>query len=382
MRIAALALSLALVGCPASDRAAAPAQSATVDVVAAADGAWVARYQAPVQITELHFARPGAGFRADFWPVRTMGFRYRTDGVVTGGTATHVVDVLLAAVPSMPVREWPPLLEFSDGGIAIFGGYLVASDGRGRAFQVATSEDYLYRGPLQPQVVDNLIVHIDPALPTWMVDVATQRLPEVVAYYAARTGLEAPRDVQVMISFTAEGELMLNGATTPGSLAVAVAGSEWQQGNPWQVERFIRFLAHEVAHLWNAGIARFDIDTPVWLHEGAAEAFADRALRELGLVDEHRFLELVAATQARCIAGGAREDYDCGNVHATAAERAALADSGTDLFGLWGELLQASATTGRRYGAADWCALLARHDALVSPCRADTDARPAEGTEY
>lgn len=382
MRIAALALSLTLVGCPASERVSAPAPPATVEVVIDADGAWVARYRAPDPITELHFVRAGAGFRAGSWPVRTEGFRYRPDGVVAGGTAASEVDILLATASSMPAREWPPVLQFSDGGIAVFGGYLVADDGRGRRFQPPASEDYRYHGPSQPQVVGDLLVFLDSALPGWMAEVTTRRLPELMAYYAAGTTLESPAQVHVMIAFSADGELMLDGATTPGSLAVVVTGDDWRQGNPWQVERYIRFLAHEVAHLWNAGIARFENGAPAWLHEGAAEAFADRALLQLGLVDEGRFLDLVAATQARCASGGARADYDCGSVHATAAERAALAASGTDLLGLWGALLRDSAAAGRRYTAADWCALLARHDAVVSPCRADTDAHPAGGTEY
>lgn len=382
MRIAALAVSVALVGCPAPERTVAPTPPATVEVVAAADGVWVARYHAPRPIAELHFVRAGAEFRAASWPSRTAGYAYSSDGVLMGSPAATTVDVQLTVVSSVSARAWPPVLEFSDGGIAVFGGYLVARDGSGRDFQGVASEDYLYRGPLQPQVVGNLRVHLDPTLPLWMAEVAARRLPEVMAYYAAGTGLAPPAVVQVMITFNASGELELNGATTPGSLVVAVTGADWQQGNPWQVERFVRFLAHEVAHLWNAGIARFDPDAPAWLHEGAAEAFADRALRELGLVDEARFLELDAAAQARCASGGARADYDCGNVHATAAERGALVTGDTDLFGLWGELLRTSIAAGRRYDAADWCALLARHDAAVSPCRADTGVHPAAGTEY
>lgn len=379
MRTAALAFSLALCGCHAPEPAAVPAPAATVEVLRNDDGAWVARYSAQGSVDELHFDRPGWGFRAAGWPVLTPGYHYRDDGSLVGATPQSVVDIRLAPVTAVEARAWPPVLAFSDGGVAAFGGFLAARDGKGRQFDGIPADDYFYRGPLQPQDVGGLWMILDPALPAWMAEVAMRRVPELIDHYAAATALELPAGVQLMITYSRAGDLVLSGATTPGTVVVAVSGTEWQQGDPWQVEHFVRFLAHEAAHLWNAGIARFEPGTPAWLHEGAAEAFADRALLALGLVDEHRFDALVSAAVERCARGGARADYDCGNAHATEAERAA---GEMDLFGLWGELLQGSAATGRRYTVADWCALLARHDAAVSPCRGGTGERRAAGTGY
>lgn len=201
--------------------------------------------------------------------------------------------------------------------------------------------------------------HLDPELPEWMSWSLRRHLPDMLAVYTERFDMPLEGPLRVTVDFHGgAGEGLLTGEARADSIHVGVHGDRWLDDDPWAVERFHRLLAHEAAHLWNAGLVRFRPGTPSWLYEGGSDALADRVMLALGLVDEARFAELQDAVRERCETVEERRDYTCGNLMAGEAERRSLAAGGGDLFGLWAELLARARSGPGSYGEDDWAALL------------------------
>jgi hypothetical protein len=65
----------------------------------------------------------------------------------------------------------------------------------------------------------------------------------------------------------------------------------------------MRFLAHELFHLWNGGgaVTRERDAEDAWLSEGSSDLFAYRALRDLGLVDAAVYRTMIARAANNCL---------------------------------------------------------------------------------
>jgi hypothetical protein len=136
------------------------------------------------------------------------------------------------------------------------------------------------------------------------------------------------------------------------------------------LRRFYKFLAHEAAHLWNGQLFQSVGKHESWMHEGGADAFAWRAMRRAGLLDDAELEDRQAEDLNDCLAGlGAdslkaaeqrgdfRPVYACGSALAWLTEAATRrVDSSADLHTFWAALFAAS--KGRSYDEALYLRLL------------------------
>ncbi|HVS02535.1 MAG TPA: hypothetical protein VMT16_07180 [Thermoanaerobaculia bacterium] len=140
---------------------------------------------------------------------------------------------------------------------------------------------YVYFGTLAAQETDRAVLLLDPALPEWLARDVGARLPVLFDHYAAVTGVELPYRPLVLLSAGARGDsgTSFSGGTLDGLVQVAVEGAGWSSDDEETRRFWFHHLAHEVFHLWDGQLLRYD-DESEWLSEAAAELFAfDAGLR-------------------------------------------------------------------------------------------------------
>ena len=160
-------------------------------------------------------------------------------------------------------------------------------------------------------------------------------------------------------------------------MQLAVEGRPDLEERPGDTERLFRFLAHESAHLWNGEMFRHGGDDgAVWMHEGGAEAFAFRALAELGVISRARHLDMESEAVNACIDGldghpvntsaerrAFRNYYTCGAAVGLLTEGALRGESpDLDLFDFWRALFEAA---GQNDGVYTQALYLATLDAMA-----------------
>src|SRR5690606_28623743 len=109
--------------------------------------------------------------------------------------------------------------------------------------------------------------------------------------FEARTGQRLEHRPLVLFSFVPRRGADNNGGVLDNLVQLRATGDAWHDDNPWAVRQALRIIAHESAHLWNNQLARFRPESPRWMHEGGAEAFADEALHAAGLMDARALAE-------------------------------------------------------------------------------------------
>ena len=229
---------------------------------------------------------------------------------------------------------------------------------------------YAYFGSAVPVQSRGIIAIVDPGLPAWLRRETTSFLPRLFDFYARKTGFELSQRPMVFFGFDPTSQVGLNysGGTLPGLIQLTVSGADWQRKRPEHLELLTEFLAHEAAHLWN-GQMFLNQDQQMgasWIHEGGADAFAYRALLELGVMSVERFNERLSWALNRCAQGlrgkslkshqdGAeiQNAYVCGSTVSLITEAAVRrAKSGDDVFDFWHALFLASEQSERRYSQA------------------------------
>ncbi len=338
-------------------------------------------YLSSTPIETLRFHETGGYFRERRWEVLTAGYVIARDGaaqlvqVDDGAEAQLAVEVRVNLEADSHPRRYDHAVRFTNGWTAIYSGYLDAVG------MVASKPTYIVLGLADWNEGGGIRYLVDPALPEWMSYSTMRHLPSILEVYRERFELELGVPVQVLISFHPHSDVTeLRGAALPGQIHVGVHGTEWQEDSPWAERRLHQLIAHEAAHLWNAGLVRYAEGTSPSLYEGGAEALGIRALFTLGLVDDAMMLASADEVAERCLAGTVRRDYACGHDHANQIERQSLAQGGPDLFSLWGQLLRDAQSGDGHYDEHAWEAVVASAGAGISPCRGDTGAHRAVGT--
>lgn len=406
-----LAILLFTIGCGA---ARGPHPSGTVPssrVVVEKDGAmWVATWHLAAPARELRFERPAGAFRSRVFEVVTPGYRLERDGDLevlrAAGEPARIIRVRFPAFDEELTREYEFFRRFSDGGVALYTGHLLAGpaataqeppceDCLVRQFELVpppgaavvvggrrsdsrlswTDESgrgtYVYFGVVRPVASDDVISVIDPGLPGWLETRTREAIPRLFALYRDRLSA-APRTRPVVLFDYKASEAAgysSGGGTLPGLIQLGVEGRAWERESTSALEQLLHFLAHESAHVWNGEIAHYEGTADAWMHEGSADAFAQRALRRLDVIGEARFLEYqteavndcrrglaVTALRESAARGEPRLAYTCGNVVALLTERS-LQARGADLFDFWRLLIARARRQGGAYTADDYQAV-------------------------
>ena len=79
----------------------------------------------------------------------------------------------------------------------------------------------------------------------------------------------------------------------PQLIQLSIRGKPWKKRSREGMQKLYKLLAHEVAHLWNSQLYQHnDHGGHAWMHEGGADAFAFRALRDVGIVTDEELSAL------------------------------------------------------------------------------------------
>lgn len=371
---------------------------------------WTATWHLAAPARELRFERPAGAFRARVFEIVTPGYRLERDGDLevlrAAGEPARIIRVRFPEFDAELTREYEFFRRFSDGSVALYTGHLLAStagaapeaacdDCLVRRFELVpppgaavvvggrravrrlswTDESgrgtYVYFGAIRPVVSDDVISVIDPGLPGWLGRRTREALPRLFALYRDRLSA-APRTRPVVLFDYKAGEATgysSGGGTLPGLIQLGVEGRAWESESTSALEQLLHFLAHESAHVWNGEIAHYEGTADAWMHEGSADAFAQRALRRLEVIGEARFLEYqtdalndcrrgltVTTLRESAARGQPRLAYTCGNLIALLTERS-LQAQGADLFDFWRLLIARARRQGGAYTADDYQAV-------------------------
>lgn len=402
-------LTVAVVlGCspfPLAGQSAAAGSSAVVVVEKDSSGPWwVATWRLDTPARELRFEGPAAGFRPRTFEVLTPGYRLLRDGEVdvlrTEGQPAREVRLRFPEFDRQLSREYEFFRRFSDGGVAIFTGHLVARpllgdvagayirdfrfvppegsaivvDGQHREGPVEWSDasgrgTYVYIGAGVPLASQHLISIVDPGLPDWIEQRTRDVLPRLFEYYSQKLDAEPAARPVVLFDYQAGAATGYGGGTLPGLIQLSAEGTSWESESRSAMLQLLHLLAHEAAHVWNGEIVRYPGIEDAWMHEGSADALAERALLALGVAEEDDFLEYQTEALNDCRAGllatplrpsaqrgKPRLAYTCGNMIALLTE-AVLFSENRDLFDFWSALIAHAGSTDGLYEADDYRAI-------------------------
>ena len=350
-----------------------------------ASDVWQAEYRFDQPITAVDFGPPIVEFRRSAWTVRTPDAALVSEAgneLVRGeGKPFQSLQLEVHQYDAWTHDAYVPMDRHSDGGTAIYLGHFMGralQDGVARdlalrirleglgdetAFLPAEANEghgvYAYFGPQQIVESGSLRALIDPATPAWIRDALADTGSRVAAVYEARLGRPAPATLALIVGaggLDAPG-YSIKGGALPGQLVYKLEGSDLRQDSPEGRRRMQQLAAHELAHVWQANVARGGIgQTQPWVHEGGAEALSLAALQASGLwtadevaeqgarlVDECRAAEAARAADAS-LAPTWRDNYTCGYARFDAF---ALGP-----FQLWQRLIAQTEASGEPYSEA------------------------------
>ncbi len=349
-------------------------------------------YQSARPTKALVFARTPNGTRPKRWQFSSPGFEfaevngkdviYRTDR-----SEFSSVEVVVPTTYSPLPKDYAPFSPFTDGGLLIHSGRFQAcpsnlgtvkdcdgpwsmriqapptahillhgeryEDQAGWSDSGDGTKIYVGWGKLESDT--GFVGIVDPALPPDLSGLMSTALPELMDYYGRRL----PRLAQQPMLFVSydpsyEHGYGNQGGVLPNQVFMHFYGATWEEINPESnvPEEIAWFFAHEAGHIFQQGVA--GERESAWIHEGAAEAFAYLALKELEIVSTSYLnsrriqakdacgdaLEIGALTTA-AERGNFADFYNCGLTMFIAVDAKIRARSGNqlDLFDLWSAII-------------------------------------------
>ncbi|MDC1174111.1 hypothetical protein OAT67_01850 [Bacteriovoracaceae bacterium] len=226
---------------------------------------------------------------------------------------------------------------------------------------------YIYWGNNNPLDTKRLVVVVDKKVPKWLSLAVNKNLPTLFDFYNRKIGIPLNFKPVVYLSYEGEDEegLSNTGGTLPGLIQLTLRGKDWKKNNSESFEYLYKFLAHESAHLWNGQMFNYSDGKHSWMHEGGADAFAYRALRELKIVNDERYLEYLNASLNKCILGlngkyplvesannrAFKNYYYCGSTIGLITEKSLKEGS---LFDFWRSLFKQAKSNNQKYSDKDY----------------------------
>ncbi|HEX2570514.1 MAG TPA: hypothetical protein VH877_13240 [Polyangia bacterium] len=351
-----------------------------IELQHAAPDRFVARIHTDA-VRELRFERPTAG---------RGGWRVRGPGGPLPLLRDGAQDVLRAPSPQgrlgrldieLPIDERPPekdyrsFLRFSQGGVLVYTGQLAAAvDGASLRRRVTLTplpgerivgRGQVHDGPwvlddpedgtyvcfctVEPIADEHVLAVVDAGMWPETAQTARSLLPPLFAFYERRLGAKLPWRPTIFISGRTEGRgrsLDMGGGTLDGLIQLHLGlGPALSPSDPTVAHGFEGLIAHEAAHLWAGQVFHHDVPKGDWMHEGAADVLAWRALVELGAWPREVLAGRAARAASICLQGGSsgaltearvKVWYACGATLMLAAEASARArDPRADVLSLW-----------------------------------------------
>ena len=278
-------------------------------------------------------------------------------------------------------RVYPGLVHLRNGGVLVFAGYIqVLTNDRGAiapirlhaptggivAFRDSKSASdlivdgsafdrdgrgWFYFGPDEFVEEDVARILVDDGVPPALRAMLLQLAPKLMRIYQERLGVAHRQRPSFYVTW-GERERQARSwqaDVVPGEIRFTVSGRSWGDAGPDAVAPFRDPLAHELAHLWNAGVFEPKPWAAPWLSEGGAEFLSIAALLVASAISPSAAAERIQNATAECLitAGsrawaamrerdGGRVPYTCGLAIQFAVVAAARrSDDATNAFSYW-----------------------------------------------
>lgn len=300
-------------------------------------------------------------------------------------------------------RVYTPVVLFGDGrGAQIYSEYLLPKDGGsvslatpgvvlGRTFakgatvwRANDAATYIVAGVGYTKTTSDYDITLDRALPSWVVQSLDNQVAALMHLYTRKFGSRPQRKPWIVVSFNRAGS-GFRGDTNPGMVRLNLMGQSWEHESADQSYQLASFIAHELFHLWNAGLWNMQNQGPIWLYEGGADAAAHHALNILGFSSVERYRNERANSLTGCssakgvtlankIASGGRTHYLCGAAIFYLA--AAMGEEEPNAIGpldLWADLF--TIQQARTYTSADLLRVAAKRAVQPSIATGATQRR-------
>jgi len=359
-----------------------PASSSfEVDVTVAQPqaGRWVVSYALKAPVEAVRFSREYPN-RKSHWHIGSRSAEVRSigDGGAemvrrADGKPISAFEIEIETYAKKPEKAYQLFVPFTDGGVLLYTGYfdveplgcrggggcqprdmvelgpvetrftllprpsehVIVAGGMHRAparWRSAHRGTYVYFGATAPMGSRHMTGVVDRGFPPWLLERIKDLLPRLFALYTDRTGHPLSFRPDVYLSYgpppESRGAMSIGGGTLPPGILqqdLTLGLDRRGEGDAEVLWRTLFSIAHEAAHMWNAEQFSHEVTGGGWLHEGSADAFAYRALVELGLIDEKMYRERLSDAASLCAFGLAgvplkntrpgRSDYTCGFSH-------------------------------------------------------------------
>ncbi|NUP07269.1 MAG: hypothetical protein HOW73_14540 [Polyangiaceae bacterium] len=225
---------------------------------------------------------------------------------------------------------------------------------------------YVYFGNIESIQTPFGQMVVDPGLPKWMRESANTNIPKLLAWFAEATQTELTFKPVLFVSAPPDEEpgRYSKGGSLPGLIQLAAWGRGWKAETPETREAWVRFVAHELFHLWNGEMFdRRDNRADAWMSEGSSDYFSFAAARALGVIDDERQHRLLVQAANQCLLsvgstplaqarGRGNPEYSCGAMlwaFVDGIAREKKLDAGDVIGGVFAR----AASSDRRYGTSD-----------------------------
>lgn len=378
-----------------------PGVAVRIDVHHLATDTWRVDYQFAKPVTAFKF-EPVGELRETSWKVLTPGMRVKLesghDVIDLGGKPFKSSSIEIRTFDGLAPKSYAPVNRFSDGGRALFMGFLQGAGYQGtREFSMQTDirlhglpqenviapppnklvpggeRGYAYFGPARSVRSGSTQFLIDPATPAWMRETVLDAGAKLSAYYAKAYQRPLKDELLIMLSVSGieSSGLSMKGGAVMGQLSYRFDGNSTLPDHPKYREVLAQLVGHEMAHLWQMNILRGGAgeDDP-WIHEGGAEAMALDGLLQTGLWKEATVAAYNKRQSAVCEKlGNSVDSYD--GIYACGLVR--FNNLGVGIVPLWRAMMEATETKGDVYSASMIDAIVLKLGVAPGPSTAGSD---------
>jgi hypothetical protein len=358
----------------------APGVAVTIDVHHVARDTWRVDYRFARPVTAFKFDSVGE-LRQKAWKVLTPGMRLKFESghdiVDSGGKPFRSSSIEIRTFDGLAPKAYAPFNRFSDGGRALFLGFLQGEGYQGaHEFPMLTDirlhglpqenviapppnkrvaggeRGYAYFGPARTVRSGSTQFLIDPATPAWMRETVLDAGAKLSAYY--EKAYQRPLKEELLIILSVSGSdasgMSMKGGAVMGQLNYRFDGKSTLADHPIYHEVLARLVGHELAHLWQLNIARGGwSENDPWIHEGGAEAMALDGVLQTGLWSQDAVAAYNKRQSTTCDKlGNSVDSYD--GIYACGLVR--FNNLGVAIVPLWRAMMEVSETKGDVYSAS------------------------------
>ena len=343
-------------------------------------------FRLPEPASSFTFRNSAADIRTDTW--RTVDGRLgRTEINFSAPVDAFTIEM----APDLEDRDriYPGLVRVGDGWL-VYPRHLMPLDDN-QAFDISyalpagwvllghrdtsgklSPDGWKYFGPETQVERGPAIVATDPATPAWLRQEILEAANESAALFTERLGASLPSPATIIISFIADHPSSgMRGDVTAGAMmSVRFSGTNWAEWDEKASLQVHEFLAHEIFHFWNGGLAdSAENATRPWLHEGGASyaAMLSAAAKQERLPGNEAFLETLNGNFSACQRALGADDslltaqlnagnapYACGVILQWAwdAGLRSTSNGASDVLTLWRDMLADAAANDGKYSVA------------------------------